>query len=117
MATRRKAPKSQKKKKKKSYWGLGVGLPEPIFHPGRIVMTQGAVQALEKSGDLPEMFLDRHVSGDWGNIPAEDIPMNQEGVKDKGMILSSYKTSAGDRIWVITDPGHATTTLLLPEEY
>lgn len=114
MAAKRKAPK---KRRKKSYWGMGVGLPKAIFHPGMIVMTQGAISALQKSGDPPEMFLDRHVSGDWGNIPAEDIPMNQEGVKSKGMIMSSYNTSAGDRIWVITDPGHATTTLLLPEEY
>jgi hypothetical protein len=32
-------------------------------------------------------------------------------------LLSSYRTSADARIWVITEANRSHTTLLLPEEY
>jgi len=31
--------------------------------------------------------------------------------------LSTYTTSAGDRIWVLTEEGSLATIILLPEEY
>jgi hypothetical protein len=37
---------------------------------------------------------------------------------EKGLrLLSSYRTSANDKIWVITEADRSDTTLLLPEEY
>ncbi len=32
-------------------------------------------------------------------------------------LLSSYRTAAGDKLWVITEADRSVTTLLLPEEY
>jgi len=32
-------------------------------------------------------------------------------------LLSSYRTEAGDRLWIITEADRSATTLLLPEEY
>jgi hypothetical protein len=31
--------------------------------------------------------------------------------------VSSYNTSAGDRLWIITEADRSATTLLRPEEY
>jgi len=32
-------------------------------------------------------------------------------------ILSAYTTSAGDKIWILTEADRSATTLMLPEEY
>jgi len=36
------------------------------FHPGQIVATLGALEALQNAGETPHEFLVRHLSGDWG---------------------------------------------------
>jgi hypothetical protein len=36
------------------------------------VATPGALGALEKAEQLPAEFLDRHVNGDWGEVPEAD---------------------------------------------
>jgi len=33
------------------------------------------------------------------------------------MVLSAYESATGMKFWVITDPGHEVTTILLPEDY
>ena len=95
-----------------------------LFSLGQIVTTPG-IQEL----NLPELvlsgLLNRHSHGDWGNISEPDATQNLLGVQTQGMIMSAYpidpklpNTDHGDNcIWVITDPGHATTTVLLPDEY
>jgi hypothetical protein len=42
------------------------------FSLGRVVATPGAMRALEKAEQLPAEFLDRHVNGDWGEVPEAD---------------------------------------------
>lgn len=59
----------------------------------------------------------RHLSGDWGDICAEDKAVNDKALKDgRTTLLSSYNTPAG-RLWVITDAYREATTVMLPEEY
>jgi hypothetical protein len=87
------------------------------FPVGRVVATPGALRALEKAEQLPAEFLDRHVNGDWGDVPAADKQENELSVENGFRILSSYITSAGDRIWIITEADRSATTLLLPDEY
>lgn len=94
-----------------------VSFPGPLFRSPRVVMTPGAEAALQAANQEPSIFLKRHFEGDWGKVPPEDAAMNTENVDAGGMILSAYETAKGTRIWVITDPGHETTTVLLPEEY
>lgn len=96
---------------------LGVALPGPLFRSPNIVMTPGAEKALKEANQEASEFLKRHFEGDWGDIDKDDAKANNESVKSGGMILSSYKTKKGEKIWVITDPGHEVTTVLLPEEY
>ena len=62
-------------------------------------------------------FLSRHVRGDWGELPREDKDENKLSLEKGFRLLSSYRTIAGDRLWVITEADRSVTTLLLPEEY
>ena len=89
----------------------------PLFDLGQLVATPGALTVLEKTGQNPMEFLSRHVTGDWGEIPEEDKQENQFSLEKGFRLLSSYRTAAGDRLWVITEANRSHTTLLLPDEY
>jgi len=64
------------------------------FQLGRVVATPGALSALEKAEQLPAEFLDRHVNGDWGDVPDADKQENEVSVKQGFRVLSAYTTSA-----------------------
>ena len=87
------------------------------FPVGRVVATPGALRALEKAEQLPAEFLDRHVNGDWGDVPEADKQENELAVDRRLRILSAYTTSAGETIWIITEADRSATIILLPEEY
>jgi len=90
---------------------------EPLFSLGQLVATPGALAALEKAGQGPLDFLSRHVHGDWGDLCEEDRRENQFSLEKGFRILSSYKTNAGDKVWVITEGSRCHSTILLPDEY
>ena len=77
----------------------------------------GALAAIEKSGQQPGDFLARHVSGDWGDVPPDDIKENELSLRHGFRLLSAYHTSAGDKLWVITEADRSSTCILLPNEY
>ncbi len=87
------------------------------FHLGRIFSTPGAVEALAGSNQHPVEFLQRHVSGDWGEVCDEDKSENEISVHEGFRILSAYSTTRGTKLWVITEADRSSTTILLPEEY
>src|SRR5262249_19630843 len=93
------------------------GGPMIRFPLGRVVATPGALRALEKAEQLPAEFLDRHVNGDWGEVPDADKQENELSVEQGFRILSAYTTSAGDKIWILTEADRSATILMLPEEY
>jgi hypothetical protein len=95
---------------------------KPRIDFGRVVATPGALAAIKASGQSPSDFLDRHASGDWGEVGKEDWVANDDALHDGGRILSAYKTLRGAKIWIITEAAddggnRAATTLLLPDEY
>ena len=57
------------------------------------------------------------MNGDWGEVPEEDKRENEFSVQQGFRILSAYTTSAGERIWIITEADRSATTILLPDEY
>ena len=87
------------------------------FPLGQIVATPAAIEAMAESGQTPQFFLDRHVSGDWGQVDAEDWQSNDEALKDGTRLLSAYTTLKGRKLWVITEWDRSSTTILLPEDY
>lgn len=88
-----------------------------LFELGRVVVTPAAMNALLAVSSTGSEYLIRHQSGDWGDIGEEDAESNSLSTFDCGMILSAYTLSDGTKLWVITDPGHEVTTLLLPSDY
>lgn len=99
-----------------------MSLSETKFSLGRIVKTPGAIHALLAAGQSADEFLSRHVTGDWGDLDAEDKALNNAALVDGSRILSAFTTRTGTRIWIITEAVNDVglrygTTLLLPEEY
>jgi hypothetical protein len=88
-----------------------------LFPLGQVVATPGALEALEKAGDMPEMYLGRHESGDWGELDEHDIAENEYSLNRHLRLFSAYALSDGTRLWIITEADRSATTLLLPEEY
>ena len=89
----------------------------PLFPLGQVVTTPAALAALRKAGQRPPEFLKRHASGDWGDLCQVDRTENQFGLERGFQIFSSYRTDAGDELWIITDNHFSITTILLPKEY
>ena len=92
------------------------------FRPGRVVATPGVLDALEASGQTFDFFLEKHLSGDWGEVDAEDRKANDQALPDGGRLLSSYRTLRGVVVWVLTeaegdDGVRASTCLTTPGEY
>jgi len=94
------------------------------FSLGRILVTPAAGKTLRQANQDPLTFIMRHVTGDWGEIPLEDKKLNEESLVHEadtnwiaGRVLSAYRTTKGERLWVITEADRSITTVLLPEEY
>jgi len=83
---------------------------------GRVVITQGAHAALEASPTGAAYMLNRHVTGDWGDVDSEDWTANDRALADGNRLLSVYHIE-GAKFYVITEWDRSATTILLPEEY
>jgi len=88
-----------------------------LFDLGQTVMTIGAREALKESNQTANEFLSRHQIGDWGLVCADDRRENDLSVKESFRILSTYKTSEGEKLWIITEADRCLSTILLPSEY
>jgi hypothetical protein len=74
-----------------------------LFPLGQIVATPGALAALERAQQQPTCFLARHAIGDWGELEPADVAENEYSVVQGLRLLSSCKTGAGEKIWIITE--------------
>lgn len=88
----------------------------PLFSLGRIVATPGALNALVIAGQDPGELLQRHQSGDWGDVSHADVAENDRSVRHGWRILSAYQVGSL-RMWIITEADRSSTCLLLPEDY
>ncbi|WP_253252288.1 hypothetical protein, partial [Comamonas thiooxydans] len=77
----------------------------------------GALELLETHQLTALPFVLRHVSGDWGDICAEDRQSNADALQYGYRLMSVYVISKAERLWIITEADRSSTTLLLPEEY
>lgn len=90
----------------------------PIRFPlGRLLATPGALAALAVVESSGAEYLVRHVAGDWGDLDAEDRAANDRALLDGTRLLSAYRLSSGQKLWIITEADRSATTLLLPSEY
>jgi hypothetical protein len=87
------------------------------FNLGRLLATPGALAEMEASGDSLLGFLQRHLSGDWGEVDEHDRQENVLSLEQGFRLMSVYTLSSGVRIWIITEADRSSTTVLLPDEY
>ncbi|MDF7824082.1 hypothetical protein P4B35_08665 [Pontiellaceae bacterium B12227] len=88
-----------------------------LFELGMVVMTPGAASLLVACGIDTCDIIERHQSGDWGELYPDDCRVNDDAVRYGSQILSAYKFEEGQRLWIITEADRSVTTLLLPSEY
>jgi hypothetical protein len=87
------------------------------FEFGQVAATPRALRALEEAGEKAATFVDRHISGDWGELDDFDRLENEISLAEGNRLLSSYSLSTGAKLWIITEADRSVTTLLLPSEY
>lgn len=92
------------------------------FEPGQQVATPGALRAIHQSGESLLRLMSRHLSGDWGDLDADDKKANDAALEDGSRIFSSYVLKSDEKVWIITeavgdDGKRASTCVLLPDEY
>lgn len=101
------------------------------FNLGQILATPASLQLLARHRITAFDLLSRHISGDWGNVGADDAAANDEALQSGARLLSSYAINGRGTVWIITDavsdvdeagnalsePQRLTTTILLPSEY
>ena len=102
---------------------LGSGVGE------RVLVATGSVAASRFAPAHPPIdaliigLLDRHASGDWGDLDANDKAANDaDHSQAEGRLFSSYATEKHGTIWVITEDLRGEgdgpkTTVLFPEDY
>jgi hypothetical protein len=89
-----------------------------LFPLGQIVATPGALSALGGEGINSDAMLQRHVTGNWGELSEDDRRENELSIKEGFRILSAYRLPrTGVKLWIITEADRSVTTLLLPDEY
>lgn len=95
-----------------------VALPiTPLFPPGEVVSTPGALEAMLASNVSPLALLHRHLRGDWGDLDKHDKQLNDLAIKDGLRIFSAYNITPTIKIWVITEADRSSTACILPSEY
>lgn len=92
---------------------------KPKFELGRVVMTTSVHTWWGRDPELQWRLaecLQRHNSGDWGEVCDDDKRENDFSVENGLRVLSAY-TIEGQKIWVITEADRSVTTVLFPEDY
>jgi len=90
---------------------------KPLFRFGALAFSAG-VDALVRSDQLdPFALLRRHLSGDWGDLEKEDLLANDTAVICDRRLLSAYRITPDQTIWIITEADRSLTTVLFPDEY
>lgn len=82
---------------------------------GQVVITRNAMDTLDP--ESVNKAIQRHSSGDWGEVCEEDRESNDRGLKHGERLLSVYKDTQGTTFWIITEWDRSYTTVLLPEDY
>ena len=83
----------------------------PLFPPGRLVATPGTLALLEQTHKTPVELLSRHLRGDWGDLCEEDKTENELSLKYGLRLLSTYRVTETEKIWVITEADRSATIM------
>jgi hypothetical protein len=85
------------------------------FPLGQLVATPAALGKLTHN-DI-QAALDRHLSGDWGDLDEEDRAENELALTKGLRLFSVYHGANGVKFYIITEHDRSLTTVLLPSDY
>ena len=96
-----------------------------VFSTGQLVTTRGVYDLAGENPEFADFIhksLNRHVSGDWGDVDKEDKQANDQALKQDTRLLSAYNDDRFPKngvatIWIITEADRSVTTILFPDEY
>ena len=88
-----------------------------LFTLGHVVRTADALEALSDAKVPESSLLERHCSGDFGEVSTADRDSNLAAIENGGRVFSSYRITPYRTLWVITDADRTMTTVLTPAEY
>ena len=89
-------------------------LHPPLFPLGELLATPSVVEEVTQA-EIANA-LGRHAKGDWGEADEEQSRANKHALETGGKILSEFTSNSGTKFWILTEPSHYATTVLLPEE-
>ena len=96
-----------------------------LFQLGQVVMTCGIAARMHMDPIFARgvrSSLDRHATGDWGDVGEESRRMNDDALEAErngewsDRLFSLYDIE-GTEIFIITEADRSATTILFPEEY
>lgn len=96
-----------------------------LFRTGQVVTTNGVAREMMLDHRFLEAVrecLDRHCSGDWGDVGDDSRQMNDDALEAEmngeptDRLFSLYDVG-GREIYIITEWDRSATTVLFPEEY
>jgi hypothetical protein len=82
---------------------------------GRIYISPNALSQLKHSEILAA--LQRHASGDWGDLNHFDQQKNNLSLKKGLPIYSVYQSITNVKLWIVTNSSRSASFALLPEDY
>lgn len=85
-----------------------------LFPLGELVITTNALRCLAPSEVCAA--LDRHASGDWGDLCMDDKAINDGALAAGCQLISAFHDRKGNRFFIITQGDRSQTTLLLPQD-
>ena len=98
-------------------------MTEKKFELGRITMTAGVAELVEKSAEFMDFVIRsmaRYTKCDWGEMDPDDKELDDEAVKTgDDRIFAAYENKGHPewKIWIITEWDRSYTTVLFPSEY
>ena len=83
---------------------------------GRLVATPAALALLRKHGMDVFVPVQRHQTGDWGDVDKSDAQANEDAMRHGNRLLSVYKLG-DEKIWIITEADRSSTCVMTPQDY
>ena len=86
------------------------------FSLGQVVVTKNCLNYAQEEGINLTELINRHVSGDDGDLCKADQQLNDLAIKTDGRVLSAYVINK-TKFYVITEWDRSYTTVMLAEDY
>lgn len=87
--------------------------PAALFDTGFVIRTPGAMAALFAARVTESSLIQRHESGDFGDVDWQTERANWRALQAGGTVQSIYTLDGGARIRLLSTPELRTTTLSL----